>query len=306
MGVAALLTSCNTVNKTARTAETFANLQSATVVDIVPATSERISHTLVPGQSIRRGGENNVKQAVEHEALVKYGNADILLEPQYVVEKERTLFGSKITSITVSGRPAYYANFRALHDSVWCNPAFRGMYVPMAKHRATPFFGGSKLEGGYGALETEYSGVRDKGFALFINPVVGAKRIIDYGYDWYGDDNTGVYFAAQVYVSAGYQFNPRFFLGAGLGLLDSWHGDIGSFPIYLNTRINLSKKDNGFFVDGKIGSDLYNEFSGVFAGVGIGYSFERWDVAYQYSFHEYYADEEQDCSMWGLSVSYRF
>ena len=96
------------------------------------------------------------------------------------------------------------------------------------------------------------------------------------------------------------------YAGAGIGVLDTWRGDVGSFPLYFNIRIHLSKKENGFFVDGKLGSDIYNEFSGIFAGASVGYSFGRWDVAYQYLFNEYYAAEDQDCNQWGLSVSYSF
>ena len=81
MGATLLLSSCNTIDKTARTAETLENLRSATVVDIIPATEARITHTLRPDATLLRGGEANVRQAAEHEALVKYGNADILLEP---------------------------------------------------------------------------------------------------------------------------------------------------------------------------------------------------------------------------------
>ena len=123
---AILLSSCQTITKTASTANIGASLQSATIAEL-EVDDQRITHTLVPSKEIQRGGLNNIKQAVEYDALNKYGNADILLEPQYVISKKQTLFGSKITSISVSGRPARYKNFRSLDDSVWCNPVFRGV-----------------------------------------------------------------------------------------------------------------------------------------------------------------------------------
>jgi len=90
---------------------------------------QRISYTMTPSKAVRRGGLANVKQAAENEALEKKGgNADLLVEPEYVVEKTNYFFFKKIKSITVSGRPAKYKNFHSLNDSVWCNPVFRGTY----------------------------------------------------------------------------------------------------------------------------------------------------------------------------------
>lgn len=298
---ALLLSSCNTLIKTARTAEVAPSLKSATVVDIVPATDQRITYTLEPTKALQRGGVNNIKQAVEAEALAKHGNADVLLEPQYVITKQTGLFGSKVTSITVSGRPAYYQNFRTLDDSVWCNPAFRGVSL-YAPHRGSGVFG-KKETSGYTA---EAHPTRPKGFAFSVNPFVGMRGIDDYDYDWSGDDASGKSLAAQLFLNAGYQFNPYLYAGAGIGLFDTWRGDIGSFPLYFNLRIHLSKNEKGFFVDGKLGSDIYNEFYGIFAGASVGYSFGRFEVAYQYLFNEYYADEDQDANQWGFTVGFRF
>ena len=81
-----------------------------------------------PTKAVRRGGLANVKQAAENEALAKLGgNADLLVEPEYVVEKTNYVFFKKVKSITVSGRPAKFTNFHSLNDSVWVNPVFRGL-----------------------------------------------------------------------------------------------------------------------------------------------------------------------------------
>jgi hypothetical protein len=58
--------------------------------------------------------------------LEKNGNADLLVEPQFVYSIKRTLFGKEVTSVTVTGRPAKYKNFRSLPDKVWTDEVFRG------------------------------------------------------------------------------------------------------------------------------------------------------------------------------------
>lgn len=294
---ALLLSSCQTLTKTARTSEVSSSLQSATVVDIVPATEHRITHTLTPSKELQRGGENNIKQAVEAEALTKYGNADVLLEPQYVVTKEQGLLRSRITSITVSGRPAYYTNFRTLDDSVWCNPVFRGVQLYQPRPVALPFMGKGK-NAGQSAKYSSSSAFRPKGMAFYVSPFVGSKEI----YNWrWGDFSS--YASGGVLVSAGYQINPHIFVGAGMGM--DFYGGIGSIPFYGQARINLSKKPNTIFLDGKFGSDLWT-FGGLFCGLSVGYSFGRIDVAYQYLYHDYYYSYNQDCLQWGLSVGLRF
>lgn len=38
---------------------------------------------------------------------------------------KRNLFGKKVSSVTVTGRPAKYKNFRSLPDKVWTDEVFR-------------------------------------------------------------------------------------------------------------------------------------------------------------------------------------
>ncbi len=118
-----MLTSCVTTTKTARTEKAPYAMYNATVADLDVAPA-RITYTLQPSSEVRAGGLENCKQAALNEALLKNGNADLLLEPQYVVSKRKLIFRSKILSVTVTGRPAYYKNFRSLPDQVWTNEAF--------------------------------------------------------------------------------------------------------------------------------------------------------------------------------------
>ena len=66
--VALFAVSCTTTVKTAKTADSTSQLLSATVADL-EVSPERITYTMVPKRSIRRGGLNNVKMAAEQEAL---------------------------------------------------------------------------------------------------------------------------------------------------------------------------------------------------------------------------------------------
>lgn len=141
LGIALLAVSCTTTTKTAKTVDTPAALFSATVADLDVA-PQRITYTMVPTAEIRRGGLSNIKQAAEQEALLKNGNADVLVDAEYVISKTSYfIFGKRIESITVSGRPAKYKNFRSLDDKVWTDPAFRANYSDKSKK------GGGLLKG---------------------------------------------------------------------------------------------------------------------------------------------------------------
>ena len=307
VGATALLSSCNTLNKTARTAETPANLRTATVVDIVPATDTRITHTLYPDASLHRAGENNIRHAVEHEALVKYGNADVLLEPQYIVHKQRGLFRSKITSITVSGRPAYYTNYRALNDSVWSNPAFNGLYCPppascdhcckhddLCNHPAhdaldLPYSGrrsyGGKSGGFFGSSSSSASSSssRTRGLVKSISPYIG------------GEDG---YFAYGALLDVGYRFSPYFTVGGGIGV-GLWDFEMDDVPLYASVCINTSKKANCFFLNYRIGADISD--AEPMLGVGLGYHFNKMDISFQSLIYPEYNEADV-----GLALGFRF
>lgn len=322
-----LLSSCHTLTKTARTADVNTSLQSATVVDLIPATEQRITHTIEPTKDILRGGMDNVRQAVIHEALVEKGNnADVLLEPQYVVSKKKTLFGSKVTSITVSGRPAYYTNFRVLDDSVWCNPVFRGVNMHQRSLPLPSTKSPIKKKNSYDSYTPAY---RTKGFAMYLTPFIG------YGEfecpDCYGIADMPSY---ATFLSAGYQINPFLYIGLGVGINgtcytdcpDDWaHGWTGGtyMPIYANARLNLSRKRNTVFFDGKwgVGGFGSTEFVGcgstLFEGLALGYSFGSVDIAFQYIYHhnrylpnvhDYWLGEQADIyfRQYGLSIGFRF
>lgn len=132
VGMALMVASCTTITKTSKTAESPVSLLSATVADLEPVTPKRESFDYNVPVEVRRGGKTNAKRAAEKALLEKF-DADVLLEPQYVITSESSLFGKKIVKVTVSGRPAKYKNFHSLNDSVWCNPTFRDNHKNDAK-----------------------------------------------------------------------------------------------------------------------------------------------------------------------------
>ena len=83
---------------------------------------------MAPSKEIQRGGLANVKQAAVRECLEKNGNADVLVDAEYTIEKKKTLFSRRINLITVTGHPARYRNYHSLDDSVWSNRWFRTGY----------------------------------------------------------------------------------------------------------------------------------------------------------------------------------
>lgn len=293
-----LLTSCQTQLKTARTAVTESSLRSVAVADLEVA-PERITYTLKPSNDIRRGGFDNVKQAAEQAALTENGNADVLLDPQYVITKKRSLFGTKISSITVSGRPAYYRNFRSLNDTVWTNPAFCGV-APQQK--SAGFFEKTTSQKKRASVAKDDGYYRKKGFECylttsFLGSMFTADNYCEYcstsGFGW------------NLLSSFGYRFNPHFYLGGGIGL--AYDGsNYGLFlPLYINARYDFSKQQKTFFVDYKLGGspvDFLDEgIPSLFNTVAIGYSFGKLDVAFQATYQNY---EKWSCP--GYSWNYYY
>lgn len=117
---ALFLASCTTSYKTSRTEVMPVSVYNASISDL-EVSPERVVYTMIPSKDVRRAGVANCQFAAVQECLSKYGNADVLLEPMYVVSIKKTgLFSKvgKVTSVTVSGRPAKYKNFRSAPDEM--------------------------------------------------------------------------------------------------------------------------------------------------------------------------------------------
>lgn len=120
------MSSCSVVQQTATTLKSDASVRNFTVADL-DVSSERIHYTMEPTKAEQRGGLSNIKRAAESKALKENGNSDVLVDPEFIIEQKRNFFGTKVSKITVSGHPAKYKNYRSLEDTVWSNPAFRGI-----------------------------------------------------------------------------------------------------------------------------------------------------------------------------------
>ncbi len=305
-----LLTSCQTVIKTSRTACVGQQLKNVTVVDL-EASDKRVTYTLKPDKEVRRGGLENVKQAAEADVLKEH-NADVLLEPRYVVSKKRTLFGKKITSVTVSGRPAYYKNYRSLSDSVWSSPVFRGV---KAENYAVARNGTTKRSVAHSSF------FRKRGFEGYVS--------LAPSYSWYEKLDNPRYkefdevnaFSLNLLANYGYRFNSHLFAGIGTGLMwgDYDGGYDYSFPIYLDARVDFFKTKNTLFAELMAGTYYcygHSETEGLFFGFSLGYSIGKVDVAirylrqHEYSFEADYGwqtyDYEDCLQSIGLSIGYRF
>ncbi|MDE5561716.1 MAG: porin family protein [Bacteroidaceae bacterium] len=287
---AIVLSACNTIHQTATTANVSTSIQSSvTMADL--KVGDRITYTMTPSKEVLRGGEANVRHVAEAEALTqKGGHADILLEPQYVVSKKRGLFSSKITSVTVSGRPASYTNFRSLPDSVLCNPVFRGVKTVVKYAHASKPLTEKQL-----SLSHEYApDMRQVGMASYLELHIG-PGFSDYmsGYSLYPNE---VLAHLGATLTVGYNITPHWYVAPGIGV-DYCDEQYWSMPIFANVRYNFSKSRKSWFAEYRLGCaigiasassydyDRNSELeSGVYTGIGLGYSFKHFEMALRYTY----------------------
>ena len=75
----------------------------------------KISYFLIPSKTVLQGGYDNVVNTAVREALIANGNADVLVAMETQVKHNAD---GEIESITVTGYPATYTNFRSPGDDV--------------------------------------------------------------------------------------------------------------------------------------------------------------------------------------------
>jgi hypothetical protein len=114
--IAMSLSACSPVAKLINTSSynevTVANPVAAVFADLEVST-EKITYFMIPSKIVLRGGYNNVVETAVREALLANGNADVL-----VALEKQIKYGNdgQIESITVTGYPAKYVNFRSPGD----------------------------------------------------------------------------------------------------------------------------------------------------------------------------------------------
>ena len=288
------LSSCLTSHKTASTATVQPQVQNITVADL--EVGDRITYRMEPSKEVRKGGLENVKRAAEAEALAKYGNADLLVEPRYVYTKR----GNKVISMEVSGRPAHYVNFRSLPDTVWGNPVFRGVgegfLMADGPSKRPRYARGGRDNYASGVKETSskvaLEDQRATGFHAYLDIFgFGGFPSGDLGKLW-GD---GLEFRQNggASLTLGYQISPRFYVGIGSGgqyITDKNHPDYIMVPLYGDVRFWFSRSKSSFFIDARVGGSFevndWHMDGGFFASPAIGYSFGWFDVAVRGQFYQ--------------------
>lgn len=113
MLIASMCTSCSVLRKSSSTTQNVeSSLSSATIADL-QVSNQKISYTYRPNKQDRKAGINHVVGNAVAAALKNSGNADVLIERQYeAIYKVRLFGGKKIKTVTVTGYPATYKNFR--------------------------------------------------------------------------------------------------------------------------------------------------------------------------------------------------
>lgn len=121
IATAMLMSSCNMSmlgpKSIVKTTATHTRISAATPVVAVFAdldvSPEKISFFYIPSTTVAKGGYDNVVNAAVHEALINNGNADVLVGIETQVKYNDK---GDIESITVTGYPAKYVNFRNAGD----------------------------------------------------------------------------------------------------------------------------------------------------------------------------------------------
>lgn len=113
-----LLSSCGSFSKLVTTATDlgYKDMKPVTVTDVIAdldVSTNKISFIYIPSKAVNNAGSDNVVKTAIREALVSNGNADVLvgLESQIKYSSE-----GEVESITVSGYPAKYVNFRSVNE----------------------------------------------------------------------------------------------------------------------------------------------------------------------------------------------
>lgn len=250
---AVFFSSCGTLIKTAKTIEPNDWANNITVADLDIA-DERVSYTLYPTEKQRHGSMENIKKAAEAETKLKYGGADLLLEPLYVVNKSVSFIcDNNVDSVTVSGRPARYVNIRP--------------YGSESNHIA-------KEE----TSEVKWWQIPAKGFIPSQPEQFRKKGVAGHYSQMIMMNAEGVDSKSKVLsslVSVGYQITSDFYIGAGTGLMFGISKNNEFIPLFGNARYYFSQKESSFFIDGKIGYgwETHKNNGGLFTQASIGYSF---------------------------------
>lgn len=88
------------------------------VIADLDVSSIKIRYTLNPTEELLKTDVENIIRAAVNEALLTNDNADVLIGMEYQIKYNGF---SLIESVTITGYPAKYKNFRHPGESIWLN-----------------------------------------------------------------------------------------------------------------------------------------------------------------------------------------
>ncbi len=113
-----LLASCSSTSGLISKAKkmNFKESKPIIVTDVIAdleVSPKKISFLYIPSKSVNKAGYDNVVETAVREALIANGNADVFvdLDKQIKVQDD-----GEVESITISGYPAKYVNFRSINE----------------------------------------------------------------------------------------------------------------------------------------------------------------------------------------------
>lgn len=111
--LALFVSSCSVFRtSTSTTMNVNSSLSSTTVADL-DISNVKVSYIYYPKKQDRKAGMTHVINNAVAATLKENGNADILVERQYEAVFKSRMFGpKKVKSVTITGYPAKYKNFR--------------------------------------------------------------------------------------------------------------------------------------------------------------------------------------------------
>ena len=137
------MSSCSTAYRTASQRDVTAPVAAAAIADF-EISPKKITYTLIPTRKVRAGGMQNCVNTAISEALKANGGGDVLIETQEAIVKRSGLFLRKIKSVTVTGYPATYKNFRNVDEQTLKNALINGTLknnVSQEKKSSASIFG---------------------------------------------------------------------------------------------------------------------------------------------------------------------
>ena len=117
LAVVAMATSCSSAKliSSATHSKAKAIQPIAALYADLKVSPTKISYFLIPSKTVLQGGYDNVVNTAVREALIANGNADVLVAMETQVKYTAD---GVIESVTVTGYPATYTNFRSPGDDV--------------------------------------------------------------------------------------------------------------------------------------------------------------------------------------------